>query len=144
MAASVGQVVPTLVKMYDPGGGRNSPPPLEPMKENINSGPGSAEASDVKLSTLLRESRISPALPPRFQENVWHRIGKTEAPAASMPGWSWLDALAVLVLRPRFALATAVVLVLAGALLGARAGDRAANQGAQTQYLTAVAPPAMR
>lgn len=107
------------------------------MKENMNS-------EDVKLSALLRESRISPALPPRFQENVWHRIEKAEAPVSAAPGLSWLDALAALVLRPRFALATSVALVVAGALLGARAGDLAANQTAQAQYLTAVAPPAMR
>jgi ferric-dicitrate binding protein FerR (iron transport regulator) len=107
------------------------------MKENM-------DPQDVKLSTLLHESRVSPALPPRFRENVWRRIEDAEAPVASAPGLSWLDALAALVLRPRFALATAVVLVAAGALLGVRAGDLAANQTAQAQYLTAVAPPAMR
>jgi len=62
----------------------------------------------------------------------------------SAPGLSWLDALAALVLRPRFALVTAAALVVAGALLGARAGNLAANQAAHAQYLTAVAPPVMR
>ncbi len=107
------------------------------MKENMN-------PDDTKLSVLLRESRVSPALPPRFQENVWRRIEDAEAPVSSVPGLSWLDALAALVLRPRFALVTAAALVVAGALLGARAGDLVANQTAQSQYLTAVAPPAMR
>jgi len=104
------------------------------MKENMN-------PDDVKLSALLRESRVSPALPPRFQENVWRRI---EANAVPAQAGSWLDALAVLVLRPRFALATAAALVVAGALLGARAGDLAANQTAQSRYLSEVAPPALR
>jgi hypothetical protein len=107
------------------------------MKENMN-------PDDAKLTALLRESRVSPSLPPRFQENVWRRIEDAEMPVAPAPGLSWLDALAALVLRPRFVLASAAALVVAGALLGARAGDLAANQAAQTQYLTAVAPPAMR
>jgi hypothetical protein len=107
------------------------------MKENM-------DPQDTKLNTLLQESRISPVLPLRFQENVWHRIKDAEVPDSSVPGLSWLDALAALVLRPRFALATAVALVVAGALLGARAGDLAVNQTAQVQYLTAVVPPAMR
>jgi hypothetical protein len=107
------------------------------MKENMN-------PDDAKLSALLRESRVSPALPPHFQENVWRRIEDAKAPVSSEPGLSWLDALAALVLQPRFALATAAALVVAGVLLGARAGDLAADQTAQAQYLTAVAPPAMR
>jgi ferric-dicitrate binding protein FerR (iron transport regulator) len=102
------------------------------------------DPQDIKLGTLLRESRVSPPLPPRFQEKVWRRIEDAEAPLASAPALSWLDALAALMLRPRFALATAVVLVAAGALLGARAGDLAATRTAQAQYLTAVAPPTMR
>jgi hypothetical protein len=106
-------------------------------KENINPGDG-------KLSALMRESRISPALPLRFQENVWRRIEDAEAPLSSVPGSSWLDALAALVLRPRFALATGAALVLAGALLGGREGNLAANQAAQAQYLSAVAPAALR
>jgi hypothetical protein len=106
-------------------------------KENIN-------LDDAKLSALLRESRAAPALPPRFQESVWRRIEDAEAPASSALALSWLEALAALVLRPRFALATATALVLAGALLGVRAGNLAANRAAQAQYLAAVAPAALR
>ena len=96
---------------------------------------------DTKLSALLRQGRVSPSLPPRFQENVWRRIEDTEAPAES---GSWLDTLAALVLRPRFAYATAAVLVLSGALLGAYQGAQVAKQDAQAQYFTAVAPAALR
>ncbi|HLX96958.1 MAG TPA: hypothetical protein VKU37_14550 [Verrucomicrobiae bacterium] len=99
---------------------------------------------DAKLSALLRASRAEPALPPRFQENVWRRIEDAEAPAPSTSRLSWLEAMAALVLRPRFALATATVLVVAGALLGVHAGDLAANRAAQAQYLTTVAPAALR
>ena len=126
------------------GGGTN-PAALEPMnKENINPDPGFAEASDAKLGALLRASRVSPALPPRFHEGVWRRIEKAAAPAKSNGGIAWLDALAALVLRPRLALATAAVLMVAGALLGVRDGNQMAHQDAQARYLAAVAPQSLR
>ena len=96
---------------------------------------------DTKLSALLRQSRQSPSLPPRFQENVWRRIEDSEA---SVKSDTWLDALAILLLRPRFALAAATVLVIMGALFGAREGSRMAQQDAQAEYMTAVAPADMR
>ncbi len=96
---------------------------------------------DTKLREVLRAARPSPSLPPRFQENVWRRIEDADAPVKS---GSWLDALAALVLRPRFALATATALIVAGALLGVRAGNLTSNHTAQSQYLAAVAPAALR
>ena len=113
-------------------------------KENINPDPGSAEAGDKKLGALLRESRVSPALPPRFQEGVWRRIEEADAPVKSTAGIAWLDALAALVLRPRLALATAAVLMVAGALLGVRDGNQMAHQDAQARYLAVVAPNSLR
>jgi hypothetical protein len=119
--------------------------PNQMNKENSNPDPGcaggSAEASDARLGALLRASCPSPSLPPRFQEGVWRRIEEAAAPVKPE---SWLDALAVLVLRPRYALALVTMLIVAGALLGAREGDLAANQDAQAQYLAAVAPAALR
>ncbi len=113
-------------------------------QENINPAPGSAEASDAKLGTLLRASRVAPSLPPRFQEGVWRRIEDPAAPAKTTGGIVWLDALAALVLRPRLALATAAVLMVAGALLGVRNGSQMARQDAQARYLAAVAPNSLR
>ena len=110
-------------------------------KENINPDPG---ASDARLGTLLRESRVSPALPPRFQEGVWRRIEEAEAPARATGGLGWMNALAALVLRPRFALATAAVLIVAGTLLGVRDGSQMAKQDAQARYLAVVAPNSLR
>jgi hypothetical protein len=92
---------------------------------------------DAKLSSLLRESRGSPALPPRFQQNVWRRIEDAAAPAKTD---SWLDALVSLILRPRFAFATAAVLLVAGGLLGTREGSHAAKHEAQSRYIAYVAP----
>jgi hypothetical protein len=108
-------------------------------QENINPDP-----NDAKLGTLLRASRVGPTLPPRFQEGVWRRIEEAEAPVQSAGGITWLDALAALVLRPRFALATATVLIVAGALLGVREGSQIAKQDAQARYLATVAPPSLR
>jgi len=99
---------------------------------------------DAKLGALLRASRAAPALPPRFQENVWRRIEDAEAPVPSTSRLFWLDALVALVLRPRFALAAVTVLIVAGALLGVRDGSQIARRDAQTQYLAAVAPAALR
>jgi hypothetical protein len=96
---------------------------------------------DEKLSALLRQGRVSPPLPPRFQESVWRRI---ENAAAPVEAGSWLDALAALVLRPRFAYAAAAALILAGALLGARQGAQAAKQAAQARYVALVAPNPLR
>jgi len=103
---------------------------------NTNTNP-----DDAKLSALLRQSRSSPPLPPRFQESVWRRIEESEAAIRSD---TWLDALAALILRPKFALIAATILLITGALFGAREGNRMAQQDAQTQYMTAVAPVAMR
>lgn len=95
----------------------------------------------AKISTLLRTSRTSPPLPPRFQENVWRRIEHAEAPIKSE---SWLDSLAALILRPRLAFTTAAVLLIAGILLGAHEGSQDARQDAQARYVAYVAPNPLR
>jgi len=104
-------------------------------EENLN-------PNDAKLSALLRQSRSAHSLPPRFQEGVWRRIEESETPAAAPQGW--LDALASWALRPRFALAAAVVLVFAGSLFGAHEGRQAAHHDAQTRYIAFVAPNSLR
>ncbi len=96
---------------------------------------------DARLGALLRKSRPSPSLPPRFHEGVWRRIEDATAPVKPD---SWLDTLAMLVLRPRFAFATVAALVLAGVLLGAYDGTQVARQDAQARYLAAVAPNPLR
>ena len=105
------------------------------MKEN-NIGP-----EDVPVSALLRESGVSPGLPPRFQQNVWRRIEDAEAPAKPA---SWLDALVNFILRPRFAVAAAAVLLLAGISAGTLEGRQLARHDAQMNYLAAVAPVSAR
>ena len=99
------------------------------------------KTDDPKLSVLLRESRALPPLPPRFQQNVWRRIEAADAPTKSA---SWLDALAILILRPRFAMVAATALVMGGVFMGALDGRQAARHDAQMNYLAAVAPHSVR
>ena len=94
---------------------------------------------DPNLSALLRADRPTPALPPRFQQNVWQRIEDASAPAEA---GSWLDALAALILKPRLAFASLSVLILAGGLLGLHAGNQTIQQTAEARYIAAVAPNA--
>jgi hypothetical protein len=107
------------------------------MNEEI---PSSDEAG---LSALLREARVTPALPPRFQENVWRRIEHAEEPAAASAESPWLERLARRLVRPRLAFAAAAVLVLMGVGLGWNNGEQLARNGAQARYLAAVAPNAL-
>jgi hypothetical protein len=107
------------------------------MNPNTNS-------EDPNLARALREARPHSELRPRFQEGVWRRIAEAESPVPSQPNATWLDAFAALVLRPRLALAAAVILVVAGTTFGARAATHSARQNAQARYIAAVAPNALR
>ena len=97
------------------------------------------EPDDARLGDLLREARLDPALPPRFQDHVWRRIESTETKSRA----NWLDALAGWLLRPRLAGAVAALLVLTGLGLGWDHGERLVRNDAQARYLAAVAPNAL-
>jgi len=104
--------------------------------------PENPNPEDARLSALLREGRAAPTLPPRFREGVWRRIEEGEAPAAARAGW--LDAFAAWALRPRMALAAAMVLICAGSIFGAVAGTQANHNEAQSRYVASVAPNSLR
>jgi len=104
------------------------------MKENT-------PIEDAKLAGLLRAARSAPSLPPRFQQNVWRRIETADEPDISA---SWLDLLATLVLRPKLAVATVAMLMLAGIMLGSIEGSKAVRQDAQARYIASVAPASLR
>ncbi|MDD5140600.1 MAG: hypothetical protein PHY43_10120 [Verrucomicrobiales bacterium] len=106
-------------------------------KENFN-------PADAKLGALLRESRTSPALPPRFQENVWRRIEDAEASVKSGETITWLEAIVSLMLRPRFAYATVAALMLGGIVLGTYNGAHSARHDAEARYVASVAPNSLR
>ena len=101
------------------------------------------QQDEARLLALLRESKPTSPLPPRFQENVWRRI---ECVEVGQPGErrNWLDAFVNLVLRPRLAFAAVAVLVLMGTVLGVREGVQTARHEAQARYVTAVAPDVLR
>lgn len=107
---------------------------------NTNSQP----PEDATLRALLRESRVEAELPPGFQDAVWRRIERTEAPAPALRAAGWLDALAGWFLRPRRALATAAVVLVLGFSLGIARGTGQANDLAKARYLDSVNPPALR
>ncbi len=98
---------------------------------------------DAKLSSLLRQSRVAPPLPPRFDENVWRRIDHEEGGRTTDPA-GWFEAAIAFVLRPQLALATVAALIVAGAVIGAHDGNQLARHDAQARYLAAVAPNSVR
>jgi hypothetical protein len=124
------------------GGGQN-PAALEPMnKENIN--PEDPPRRATQSSARCCASRAHPPCR-RVSRKVSGGASRKPTPRSkSAGGITWLDALAALVLRPRLALATAAVLMVAGALLGVRDGNQMAHQDAQARYLAAVAPHSLR
>lgn len=93
---------------------------------------------DVELRAHLREARPQPGLPPRFQENVWRRIEQAELHGRSS---NWIEALAALILKPRFAVTTICTVVILGALVGSWSGSAQARQVAQERYVAAVIMP---
>jgi hypothetical protein len=99
---------------------------------------------DPMLSRVLRVARPGAELPPRFREGVWRRIAEAETPVRDDVKNSWLDAVAVLAFRPRFAVAAAALLIFAGAVFGAHEASSLARREAQVRYLTAVAPGTLR
>ena len=100
-----------------------------------------SNSEDSVLKAHLRDSRPAAPLPPRFRENVWRRI---EAAESASTGYGLLQQLAALVLRPRLALATGAVLIVAGALLGVQAGNQVSHRDAQVRYVATVAPNILR
>lgn len=73
---------------------------------------------DEALSHALGEWTVEEPLPPRFQEQVWHRISIAES-ARTAPRWrDKLAFLAAAICQPRFALGYLTVLVGIGVLFG--------------------------
>jgi len=99
---------------------------------------------DAKLRDLLRQSRPAPPLPPRFEDSVWRRIDRSEAPAGKPETVAWLDRLLERLLRPRPALSGIAVLLLLSSVAGVLSGSETAKRSAQERYLAAVAPATVR
>ncbi|MBM3879861.1 MAG: hypothetical protein FJ387_09100 [Verrucomicrobia bacterium] len=94
----------------------------------------SGASNDSALRTLLREARVTPELPLRFQAAVWRRIEQTRAAR------DWLGPIVSWLWRPRLALAGATALLLFGGSLGLAEGVRLAKENAKERYVAAVSP----
>ena len=96
---------------------------------------------DARLHTLLREAWPAPPLPARFQESVWRRVENAETAGIRTPSpFAWLERWVERLLQPRFALASLVLFLVAGGLMGVITSAGAVKQQAQERYLSVVAP----
>src|SRR2546423_250009 len=84
--------------------------------------------NDEALHKVLREWRTNTSLPPRFQEEVWGRIERAQAPTAPS-AWAviihWIGAVLP---RPALAASYVAVLLAIGVTVGwAQAGEEPAR-----------------
>lgn len=95
------------------------------------------------LTGLLREWKVESTLPPRFNEQVWRRIERDEAPAG-LNAWALiLNRLVQAFARPSLAVSYVTVLLLAGlagGYLQARAGTEHAYETLSVRYVQMVDP----
>jgi hypothetical protein len=97
--------------------------------------------NDEGLSRVLQEWTVKGALPPRFQDSVWHRIKRRET-----EGFSWTGFLAQLttaITRPALASSYLAVLVVAGLLAGyleAKSAQAHAEAQLSARYVQLVDP----
>jgi hypothetical protein len=109
------------------------------MKPDYQSG------NDAQLDDVLRQWTVDKPLPPRFQEEVWSRIGRAEArphPVSSFAAWLWHFA-EINVPRPKFAYSYVAVLLLLGIVGGAWAAQRESSRldsALGSRYLQSVDP----
>lgn len=74
--------------------------------------------SEKRLSATLQEWVADAPLPPRFQEQVWNRIARSEATASSSMWSRVLQRLGQAVSRPKMAYSYAAVLLALGIAAG--------------------------
>jgi len=99
--------------------------------------------SDERLRKVLREWVVDTPLPPRFQDQVWKRIARAEAPSESS-FWSKLARLVEVVLpRPRIAFSYVAALLVLGVTAGSVTAQIKSSQLDATlraRYVQAVDP----
>jgi hypothetical protein len=108
----------------------------------LNMKPEISNDNDGTLSRVMHEWSVGASLPPRFNEQVWHRIASEETPAGTpltlLGNW-----IAQTVMRPSFVLSYSAVLLLSGLLIGswqAHATAARAQATLSTRYLQMVDP----
>jgi hypothetical protein len=108
-------------------------------KKNLNQEAENAEP----LREILCSWTVETALPPRFHEQVWQRIARSEA---HQQGGAWdvfVSWLQLLLGRPKVALSYVTVLLALGAATGswmAQVESSRADQALGTRYVQSVDP----
>jgi len=98
---------------------------------------------DAALRKVMRQWTVDAPLPPRFQEQVWQRIAKTETrsePAAWAGLWRLIEDILP---RPKFAFAYLAVLLASGVAAGSLAAQARTNRldsELSRRYVQAVDP----
>jgi hypothetical protein len=83
-----------------------------------------SDKQDRALDTLLSDWKVGAQLPPRFQEQVWHRIARAEV-QAPFSLWSVLAHLIEgLLSRPKVAYSLAAIFLALGAASGTWAAQK--------------------
>ncbi len=93
------------------------------------------------LNEALKQWQVSTPLPPRFQEQVWHRIERREARVASP--WSVRQWIEQALPRPKFAVAYLTVLLALGVAAGSLAAQKTSSRVASelgTRYVQLIDP----
>ncbi|MHC1765859.1 MAG: hypothetical protein AB9869_16435 [Verrucomicrobiia bacterium] len=81
--------------------------------------PGGHHEPDASLDKLLTEWKVNPALPPRFQERVWHRIALAEDVPSDRSTWaSLVGRVQALLAHPRLAAGYVTALLVVGFAAG--------------------------
>ena len=99
--------------------------------------------NDKPLRKVLSEWQVDAALPPRFQEGVWERIGNFEkqfAPSAWTAAWKRF---ATLLTRPAFTTAYLTIFLLIGVSAGCERGESKTahiKSDLQARYVQMVDP----
>ncbi len=117
--------------------GRRKPAALPNMKTN------KPIEKDERLHSALRQWKVDTTLPPRFQEQVWKRIGREEAHAQPSFWPSILRWIESTFSRPALAFSYVAVLLMIGLTTGfVRAQDKSANAEAhwRAAYVASVDP----
>jgi hypothetical protein len=74
--------------------------------------------SDEDLRQVLHQWKVDAPLPPRFQEQVWRRIERSE-PQVQVPAWMLLwQRLSAALAQPSLAVSYVTLLLLTGLLAG--------------------------
>lgn len=99
--------------------------------------------SDERLRAVLRAWVVDTPLPPRFQDQVWKRIARAEAPSESS-FWMGLARLVEVVLpRPKIAFSYLAVLLVLGVTAGsvtAQIKNSHLDATLRARYVQAVNP----